>query len=251
MSHRLAYASEAFALMAGSSPVPAQDAEVLFGIGSKSDQPEFSRLAANCPLQVCRSAKPRQVLLRAGESLRGLPVLLEGWAVGISRLSDGRRQILSFLLPGDLISAHAAFSERLSFSVEAVTAVRYSYYDRKDLVEQLSSDPRTFNALIRSFIVEREKANQLAVDLGCRSAHERVARLILHLHRRLKQRDLVFDDSFDVPLRQQHIADATGLTAVHVNRVLGSLRHDGIVEVADGRWKILDYASLERLADLR
>jgi CRP-like cAMP-binding protein len=197
------------------------------------------------------AARARQVILRAGEPLDGVPVLSDGWAVCVSRLSDGRRQILSFLLPGDLISASAVFAERLSFFVEAVTAVRYVYLDRQKLTDRVVADPKMFNALIRSFLAEREQADQLAVDLGRRSARERIARLLLHFRERLEARNLVVDETFDIPLRQQHIADATGLTAVHVNRVLGALRSERVVEVLDGRLKIVDLRSLCRITDVR
>ena len=74
---------------------------------------------------------------------------------------------------------------------------------------------------------------------------------MLYLMARLDQRGLVQDNAFDIPLRQQHIADATGLTPVHVNRVLGSFRNDGFIEVSDGRLKIVRLAALQRIADIR
>jgi CRP-like cAMP-binding protein len=95
------------------------------------------------------------LIASAGEALDGVPVLLEGWATCFSRLPDGRRQILSFLLPGDLVSVNAIFSNRLSFFVEAVTAVRCSAYDRGELTDKLTVDPLVLRALIRSFLARR------------------------------------------------------------------------------------------------
>lgn len=196
-------------------------------------------------------ARPRQLIYRAGEALDGVPVICNGWAVCVSRLSDGRRQILAFLLPGDLISANAVFTDRLDFFVEAVTEVRYSYCDRDDLIKQLTLEPRIFDTLVNAMLTEKRQADQLATDLGRRSASERIARLVLYLKQRLEMRGLVHDNSFDIPLRQQHIADATGLTPVHVNRVLGSFRNDGFIEAADGKLKITSLAALQRIADIR
>jgi CRP-like cAMP-binding protein len=195
------------------------------------------------------TARPRQTIIRAGERLIGIPVLVEGWAVRVSRLPDGRRQILSFLLPGDLISVGAAFTERLAYFVEAVTPVRCIYYDRADFTAQLSADPRKFNAFVKLLLSDKDRAFDLAVDLGRRDASERIARLILHLMQRLEARGLVSENAFDLPLRQQHIADATGLTSVHVNRVFCALRQNGIVEMRNGRLKVLDLAALRRRAD--
>ena len=95
-----------------------------------------------------------------------------------------------------------------------------------------------------------EQAEQLATNLGRRRAEQRIAQLFLNLSRRLKLRGLVRDDSFEFPLRQQHIADATGITPVHANRVLRSLRKDGLITMRDGILKITDFAGLHRLADL-
>lgn len=196
-------------------------------------------------------ARPRQLIYRAGEPLEGVPVICEGWAVCVSRLSDGRRQILAFLLPGDLISTNAVFTDRLDFFVEAVTEVRYASCDRGELIKRLALEPATFDALIGAMLTEKKQAIELATDLGRRSASERIARLMLYLMARLDQRGLVQDNAFEIPLRQQHIADATGLTPVHVNRVLGSFRNDGFIEVSDGRLKIVRLAALQRIADIR
>lgn len=196
------------------------------------------------------TARPRQTLIRGGERLLGVPVLVEGWAARVSRLPDGRRQILSFLLPGDLISAGSVFTERLAYFVEAVTPVRCIYYDRADFAAQLSADSRKFNAFVSLLLGDKDRAYQLAVDLGRRDAAERIARLILNLMQRLSSRGLVMDGAFDLPLRQQHIADATGLTSVHVNRVFCAFRQNGVLDMRNGRLFVLNLDALRRRADL-
>jgi CRP/FNR family transcriptional regulator, anaerobic regulatory protein len=200
--------------------------------------------------QMQSTARARQTLLRAGERMVGVPLLSEGWAARVSRLPDGRRQILSFVLPGDLISAAAVFSEKLPFFIEAVTPVHCVHYDRDDFSRQMAANPSVFAALIKLLLDAKECANQLAVDLGRRDATGRIARLMLHLKGRLEVRGFVVDDAFDLPLRQQHIADATGLTSVHVNRVFCALRQDGLIDVRDGRLSILDLPGLRARADL-
>ena len=198
-----------------------------------------------------QSARPRQTIYRAGETLGGVPVICDGWAARVSRLSDGRRQILSFMLPGDLVSTNALFVASLNFFVETITVVHYSCYDRADLSERLAAEPNLVMALVSACLAEKEEVDQLATNLGRRRAEERIARLFLHLKERLEMRGLVRDQSFALPLRQQHIADATGLTSVHVNRVIGALRNDGIIELANGMLKIANLAGLQRVADLR
>ena len=210
---------------------------------------ELGISVATLPHAQC-TARSRQTLMRAGERLAGVPMLSEGWAARVSRLPDGRRQILSFVLPGDFVSISTVFSEKLLYFVEAVTPVRCIYYDRDDFSRQMMADPHVFAALVKLLLAEKERAYQLAVDLGRRDATERIARLLLHLKSRLEMRGLVVDGAFDLPLRQQHIADATGLTSVHVNRVFCTLRQDGLVDVRDGRLKILDLPALNERADI-
>ncbi|MCX7313843.1 MAG: Crp/Fnr family transcriptional regulator [Alphaproteobacteria bacterium] len=196
------------------------------------------------------SVRARQTIYRAGEPLEGVPVICEGWAARVSQLSDGRRQILSFMLPGNLISTNAVFVSSLNFHVEAITSVRYSFFDRDAFNEQLSTNPSLMRDLVKYCLLEKEETDELATNLGQRRAEERIAWLILFLRRRIEARGMVRDQSFPFPLRQQHIADATGLTAVHVNRVLGALRKDGLVGISDGMLKIGDLAGLQRLAYL-
>ena len=100
---------------------------------------------------------------------------------------------------------------------------------------------------------ERSRADQLIVDLGRRTADERIARLILSLGERLARRNMVRENplEFAFPLRQHHIADATGLTAVHVNKVLTEFRRDGLIKLSDRSLTILDEARFRRIAHMR
>lgn len=249
MGRALANAYDAGVSAATDASPPGNPAQAPVGDFWPGVLQELGLSVAVLPHAQC-TARPRQTIVRAGERLAGIPVLAEGWAVRISRLPDGRRQILSFLLPGDMISVGAVFTERLSYFVEAVTPVRCVYYDRADLTAQLAADPRKFNMFVGLLLGDKDRAYQLAVDLGRRDAAERIARLILHLMQRLEPRGLVSEGAFDLPLRQQHIADATGLTSVHVNRVFCAFRQNGIVEMRNGRLAILDLEALRRRAEL-
>ena len=209
-----------------------------------------ARLLWQLPQRDQQAAQPRETIYRAGETLVGVPVVCDGWAARVSRLSDGRRQILSFVLPGDLVSTNALFAASLNFFVEAVTAVRHSSYSRAEINERLAAEPSLIKALVSACLAEKDEADRLALDLGRRRAGERLARLFLHLMERLGMRGLVRDQSFALPLRQQHIADATGLTPVHVNRTLGVLRGEGLIELSGGVLRIVNLARLQRLADV-
>jgi CRP/FNR family transcriptional regulator, anaerobic regulatory protein len=203
------------------------------------------------PLQSERQiTRARHTLYRAGDELGGIPFVYSGWAARVRRLSDGRRQILSFVLPGDLVSASAIFADRLSFFVEAITDVRYSISRRAQVDEILARDPQLVRTLVSACLAEQAEVEELATDLGRRRAEERIARLFLQLRTRLAARGQISGLSFDLPLRQQHIADATGMTVIHVGRVLGALRSDGILDLAGGMLTITDLTALQRLSDI-
>jgi len=207
------------------------------------------------PLQQERQLiKARHSIYRAGEILSGVPIVHSGWAARVRRLSDGRRQILSFILPGELISAGTVFADRLSCYVEAITDVRYAVYRRAEPGELLARDPNLLQALISGCLAEKAELEELATDLGRRRAEERIARLFLQLKSRLQVSGQgsgqASGTSFDMPLRQQHIADATGMTVIHVGRVMGALRNDGIIQLSGGVLVITDLAALKRLAEV-
>jgi len=199
-----------------------------------------------------------------GEDLHdAVPVICSGWAASIAMLSDGSRQILSFLLSGDLVSTAFLFEPRPHCLVEAVTEVDYRIFRRSELQSVLLELPDLFDKLSPLWSEEKGRADRLIVDLGRRTADERIARLILELADRLARRGMTraksptaIDKSataieMDFPLRQHHIADATGLTPVHVSKVLSAFRRDGLINISDRALTILDPAGFRRVAHMR
>jgi len=201
--------------------------------------------------QIHQSLPPRRLLYRAGEPTDDFNIICEGWAACVMRLADGRRQILSFLIPGDLVTVAALFKDRHAFSVQSLTDVRYCLFNRLELHKTFKESPKVFEEIVKIGIAEKELADQSLVSLGRKSAAARIARLILLLMERLKARGAIHDMRFDFPLRQQHIADAMGLTTVHVSRVINALRRDGLVDIAQRKINILDLAGLQSVAEER
>jgi CRP-like cAMP-binding protein len=177
-------------------------------------------------------------------------VLCGGWGFRFLQLADGRRQILSFLLPGDLFSVASVFEERFHFSVKALTAVQVSGMRRSEIQLRLAESPSVVMALAKTCSVEAESSDQVITALGKCSAEERIAFLLLHLMKRIAARNVIRDENYPFPLRQQHIADAVGLTSVHVSRVLGAFRDRGIVELSNGVLKVGDLHELKHLGSL-
>jgi CRP-like cAMP-binding protein len=165
-------------------------------------------------------------------------------------LPDGRRQILNFLLPGDLFSAASVFEERFQYSVRALTEIQVSAMRRVEIRARLASNPDILNALAKSGIAELEAADRMQTVLGQCSAEERIAYLLLRLTQRIAALSVVREERYPFPLRQQHIADAVGLTPVHVSRVISSFRDRGIVELSDGILQVFNLPELERIGSL-
>jgi CRP-like cAMP-binding protein len=204
------------------------------------------------PTVSIRTIPARRAISHPTEWSQSVPVVCRGWATSSLALPDGRRQILSFLLPGDFACSASLFEPISGRLVEAITEVTYCNFQRSELKAFLFAHPDLLEILTKTWIEERKQADQLAVDLGRRTAAERIARLILSLTERLARRGLVQDNNtMEFPLRQHHIADATGLTPVHVSKVISDLRRRGLIEISERTLTILDLAGLRCAAILR
>jgi len=198
-----------------------------------------------------QTVPPRRSIYHPKEWSEYIPVICQGWAASSITLPDGRRQILSFVLPGDMVST-AGFLEPMSGrTVEAVTEVTYRKFKRSELRAFLFAHADLMDLLSRMLVEERMEADQLALDLGRRPADERIARLILKLAKRLARRGMMDGRTMEFPLRQRHIADATGLTPVHVSKMMGELQRAELIEISDRSLTILNEPELHRIADWR
>ena len=174
--------------------------------------------------QTVHTAPARRTIRHPAEWSEFVSSICLGWATSSVALPDGRRQIVAFLLPGDFVSTVSLFEPMSGRLVEAVTDVTYRNFKRSDLKAALFGHPDLLEILARTWTEEKRRNDQLAVDLGRRPADERIARLILNLMERLEKRGMAQDQTMEFPLRQHHIADATGLTSVHVSKVMSEFR---------------------------
>jgi CRP/FNR family transcriptional regulator, anaerobic regulatory protein len=197
-----------------------------------------------------REIAARQNIYRAGEPNEGVLVICTGWAVRFVQLPNGKRQILSVLLPGDPVSPTAIFENQFSFSVQAVTEVRCCSFPFAEVRARICDNPSSFDVWLRFTAAEQRDADKRLVDLGQRTAQERIAALIVHVMLRCDERGELLDDEFPFPLSQQQIADFTGLTPVHTCRVLSSLRKNAICDVGHGFVKVMQRSALQRMGTL-
>jgi CRP-like cAMP-binding protein len=181
--------------------------------------------------------------------------LYSGWAFRYKTLSDGRRQILNFLLPGDFIGLQQEFADGAMHGIEAVTDVSLCVFKREGLWDLFCDHPSLGYDVTWMSAREEGFVDDGLLTAGRRNATERVAMLLMHLYRRLERIGLErkSDDgqggSVEFPLNQQHIADNLGLSLVHTNKTMRRLRALGLHDIADGRLRLLNTKALERIAD--
>jgi CRP/FNR family transcriptional regulator len=175
--------------------------------------------------------------------------LYSGWAFRFKTLSDGRRQILSFLLPGDFIGLQDEFAESHTHGVEAVTAVTLCVFARDQLWDLFHSQPKLGYDITWLAAREEKMVDDNLVTAGRRNAAERVAMLLMHLYRRAERVGMAREGWVVFPFNQQHIADALGLSLVHTNKTLRRLQQLGFYKLDSGWLRILEPHALETLGD--
>jgi CRP-like cAMP-binding protein len=187
-------------------------------------------------------------IIRAGDESAQLYTLYSGWAFRFKTLPDGRRQILNFLLPGDLLGLQAAMFDAALHGIEALTDVELCVLPRRKVWDLFGDMPGL--AFDVAWLGSREESlvDENLTSVGRRSAAERVAALIVALYKRAEMLGLVTDHSFGFPLTQQHIADALGLSLVHTNKTLARLRRMGMFTRANGTMTLANPRVLERVA---
>jgi CRP-like cAMP-binding protein len=186
-------------------------------------------------------------IIRAGDEAPELYTLYSGWAFRFKTLPDGRRQILNFLLPGDLLGLQAAMFDAALHGIEALTEVELCVLPRRDIWALFRDMPAL--AFDVTWLGSREESivDENLTSAGRRTAAERVAALIVALYKRSKALGLVAGETFSFPLTQQHIADALGLSLVHTNKTLAHLRRLGMFKRANGTLTLANPRVLESI----
>lgn len=198
-----------------------------------------------------RSVPAKSDILREGRAFDGPIVLRSGWVYSWKSLSDGRRQIVGFLLPGDLFGLFGHFPKPAPVSLSSLTPVEIADISADALNSLLCRSPALTAAF--AWMIERDmtELQEHVVRLGRMNARERTAHLLLELYHRLRAVGLVGDPHFRLPLSQVELSDMLGLSGVHMNRTLRALRREGLIDL-QRRWiTIADLDRLKLLADFR
>jgi CRP-like cAMP-binding protein len=175
-------------------------------------------------------------------------ILQEGWANCYKLVPSGGRQIISFPLPGDFMGLRSVLLRTSDHSFASLTDAVISDVSRQRMIDIFQEFPRLATAILWATSRDEAMVVEHLVNIGRRSAIERLAHLFLELGQRLKMVDLVSSTGFACPLNQYVLADALGLTAIHVNRVLRQLRERELITVKAHQVIIHDLDGLRKLA---
>jgi CRP-like cAMP-binding protein len=211
---------------------------------SADDKAMLGRLAS----ERVRQIGPRQDIIREGEEPIDVNLVLSGWAYRHKHLEDGRRQIIAYFLPGDLCDHNVSVLREMDHSVSTITPVTIAAVSRETLDKITINHPRITQALWWESLVTSAIQREWTVNLGQRSATERMAHLLCELFLRLQAVNLVDGNRCEFPITQAELADATGLSPVHVNRTLQELRAAGVIELKSRTLIIPDLGTLMRMS---
>jgi CRP-like cAMP-binding protein len=185
-----------------------------------------------------------------GEAPRSAFVVTRGIAYRYRLLPDGRRQILTFLIPGDFFDLHVFLIEKMDHSVGAMGPTRIAAIDRDTVIDFITNHPRIGAALWWSAMQEDAMLRERIVAIGRRSARGRLAYLLCELVWRQRAIGMAEDHAIRLPLTQTDLADTLGLTSVHVNRVLQGFRRDQLITLEQRRLTLLNVEKLQVMSGL-
>ena len=221
--------------------------------------PLARKLSAHLPLRTgdinfldeMATHRTRQVrsgvdLVSTGDRPGYVFVILDGWAMRYKMLRDGRRQIVAFLVPGDLCDPYCYLLHRQDHNIGAMTNLQVGEITRQMMENMVLSRPEIAKALWVHGLVAASIQREWCVNIGKRVAFERLSHLLCELFHRLSIVGLVSENHCALPITQYDLADATGLTSIHVNRTLQELRRLGLIELRRRQLLIPD---LDRLQD--
>jgi CRP/FNR family transcriptional regulator, anaerobic regulatory protein len=186
--------------------------------------------------------------LREGASSEHLYTVLSGWAFRYKMLDDGRRQILNYALPADMVGLQGALTHEMEHSVEALTRVTLCVFPRGKLWDLYSHFPSLAFDITWLAAREEQFIDENLVNLGRRSALERTAYLLLHLFARADEAGMVKNGAIQFPFTQQHLADTLGMSLVHTNKTLKRLLATNAIRWKDRVFEMINRSSLAEIA---
>ncbi len=219
---------------------------------------QTAAFSGNTPeeIELVQTFRRRQFDVEAGQDILRengnggeLYTLFSGWAFRYRSLSDGRRQILNFMLPGDFVGLQQQLTQNSPHGVQALTTVRLCEFPKSRLWDFFKHSPSMGYDITWISAHEELIVDENLLSIGRRSAQERIAMLLIHLYKRAESVGLGGPKGISLPVNQQHVADALGLSLVHTNKSMRKMQHAGLYELTDGHLRLGNLSAMQRLAD--
>jgi len=218
----------------------------LQSIGGLSDTDR--RLVETLPITPKRLA-PQEYLLHQGDRPSSSAVVLSGVLARFQELPDGDRQVVSFNLPGEIPDLHSLFINRMDHSLVAITEAVVGLMPHDDIERVMETSPTLMKLFWRETLIDAAVFRQWIANNGRRGALGGTAHLLCELMLRARAiGGLRPDGGWPMPLTQQQLGDALGLSLVHINRTLKTLREDNAAVIERGILRVLDWDKLTKIA---
>jgi CRP-like cAMP-binding protein len=197
------------------------------------------------------TVRKRRDLVLDGYEFCKLCFVKSGFAARYKLLRNGKRQIVNFVLPGDVVGLPGSFLDRAATSVIAVSDMKLQICQLESFIALCTRRPKF--GLVLSWIAVQEAATytEHIIDLGRRTPIERLAHLLLEIHARLVLVGNAGEGAFTLPFTQEMMSDALGLSVPHLNRMLTKLRREGLIAVSERHVEFIDLKAIQQLAQFR
>jgi CRP-like cAMP-binding protein len=189
-------------------------------------------------------------LVREGQQANECSLLLRGFAYRQKLLRDGERQIISFHIPSEFVDLQNSLLGVADHNVQSLNRCEAAMIPRQALLDLADARPTVRLAMWIDTLIDASIFREWVVNVGRRDSRARIAHLLCEFAVRLDSiGEGAGDGAYDFPLTQEQLADATGLTAVHTNRTLQSLRRDGLIQLNSGSLRVLDWERFREVGD--
>ncbi|MFT4117540.1 Crp/Fnr family transcriptional regulator [Bradyrhizobium sp.] len=196
-----------------------------------------------------RQYRAETPVVRDGARATECCLIAEGFCARSKTIASGRRQILSIHIPGEIPDLMSLFLHVMDHDLTTLTPSTLGFISHETLQKLHRRRPAVAEMFWRDTLIDSAMFREWIVNVGQRPAPSRLAHVMIELRERLRVIGAVDGNSFEMPLTQEQIGEALGITAVHANRVIKLLRQDGIVDLHRGRVTVLDERKFLELAD--
>ena len=197
------------------------------------------------PMQLS-DIRPDQEIVREGDRPTRCFAILEGFACTSKVTDEGKRQIMAFHVPGDMPDVQSLHLDVLDITIGTLTPCKVGFIQHEAMRDLCARFPRITGALWRDTLISGAIFREWVMNVGRRQAYGRMAHLLCEWIVKMRAAGLSEGHACELPITQSELADATGMTTVHVNRTLMELRRDGLIELKGSKLRALDWERLKQ-----